>query len=91
MENQGKTQKIVPKNQVVLPKLEGDLSMKQMKDIEREMDLEMSKMFDKEMNEDMWIFIFDTPSFRSPNTSTIVQITGSINTYTSIVNHEKRY
>lgn len=47
MENQGKTQKIVPKNQVVLPKLEGDLSMKQMKDIEREMDLEMSKMFDK--------------------------------------------
>ena len=70
MENQGKTQKIVPKNQVVLPKLEGDLSMKQMKDIEREMDLEMSKMFDKEMNEDMWIFIFDTPSFRSPNTCT---------------------
>lgn len=47
MENQSKTQKIVPKNQVVLPKLEGDLSMKQMKDIEREMDLEMSKMFDK--------------------------------------------
>jgi hypothetical protein len=47
VENQSKTQKIVPKNQVVLPKLEGDLSMKQMKDIEREMDLEMSKMFDK--------------------------------------------
>lgn len=54
MESNGpKPQKVVPKNQVVLPKLEGDMSMKQMKDIEKEMDLEMSRMFDKEMNEDL--------------------------------------
>lgn len=45
-----KGQKVVPKNQVLLPKLEGDQSIKQMKDIEREMDAEMSKMLDKEMN-----------------------------------------
>lgn len=56
MENPGQKQqqqKPVPKNQVLLPKLEGDQSIKQMKDIEREMDLEMSRMFDREMNEDM--------------------------------------
>jgi len=47
-----KGQKVVPKNQVLLPKLEGDQSIKQMKDIEREMDAEMSKMLDREMNED---------------------------------------
>lgn len=45
-----KGQKVVPKNQVLLPKLEGDQSIKQMKDIEREMDAEMSKILDREMN-----------------------------------------
>ena len=38
----------VPKNQILLPKLEGDLmKTMQMKDIEREMDLEMSRILDQ--------------------------------------------
>lgn len=51
-QNQQQNQKIVPanKNQVVLPKLDGDMSIKQMKDIEKEMDLEMGRMLDKELN-----------------------------------------
>ena len=45
-----KTKKPQGKNQVVLPKLEGDFKFKPLKDIEREMDLEMLKIMEQEMN-----------------------------------------
>lgn len=39
----------IPKSQILLPKLEGESTIKQMKDLEKEMDLEMSRIQDDEM------------------------------------------
>ena len=40
----------VPKSQIVLPKLDNDSKVKQSKELEKEMDLEMSRILDMEMN-----------------------------------------
>ena len=46
-----KTGKPQAKANIVLPKLEGDQKMRGMKDLEKEMDIEMEKMMDRDFNE----------------------------------------
>ena len=47
-----KTIKPQAKTQIVLPKLQGDMKVRNMKDLEREMDMEMEKMMERDfMNE----------------------------------------
>ena len=51
MASRSSKQQNVSKAQVVLPKLESDIKGKGTKDLQKEMDLEMEKMMEKQLND----------------------------------------